>query len=110
MDGGRIWVVAGERLDSVVGVLLVAGGGWWLEVVAMGSAGAGSRIYCGRRTRAAAGSRSSGGRDGGVRSGRGRRTVAGSPALVVAGLGNMMEHHTGAPCSSGVPYMVYLQM
>ncbi|KAL5984489.1 hypothetical protein ACLOJK_018594 [Asimina triloba] len=29
----------------------------------------------------------------------------------VAGLGKMtMEHHTGAPCSGGVPYMVYLQI
>ncbi|KAL6008789.1 hypothetical protein ACLOJK_022015 [Asimina triloba] len=27
-----------------------------------------------------------------------------------AGLGKMMEHHTGAPYSGGVPYMVYLQM
>ncbi|KAL5998462.1 hypothetical protein ACLOJK_009402 [Asimina triloba] len=31
-------------------------------------------------------------------------------AVVVAGLGKMMEHHTGASCSGGIPYMVYLQM
>ncbi|KAL5976905.1 hypothetical protein ACLOJK_021241 [Asimina triloba] len=109
MDGGRILVVAGERLDDMVGVLLSPGS----SSTAGGCNGFGRRWLADLLREADAcdcWSLASGGRDGGVRSGRGRWTVAGSPPLVVAGLGKMMEHHTGAPCSSGVPYMVYLQM
>ncbi|KAL6005755.1 hypothetical protein ACLOJK_006328 [Asimina triloba] len=42
--------------------------------------------------------------------GAGRRWIVRRRSWV-AGLGRMtMEHHTGAPCSGGVPYVVYLQM
>ncbi|KAL5973372.1 hypothetical protein ACLOJK_030022 [Asimina triloba] len=103
-DGGSIWVLWSEMMG---GWTVLEDGAWLMEpdegqgrrigicceggIGGDGSArGRGSRICYGRRR--AWGIMATGSSNGGC------------------GGWMMMEHHTGAPCSGGVPYMVYLQM